>query len=776
MSKFFLMLLSFVVVMQSRAVEISLPRVIVIDKDATDPAREGALVLQKYLQMITGRPFAIVDKSNAPAIFVGESEYTRKAGLTNDSFKSQEYLIKSDNGNLILMGRDQSNAENAKLKGNSFNANKYFQEIGTIYAINDFLEKYCQVRWYMPGAIGEVVPHTSDLRLPDNINIRRVPCTKFRSLFGYSNIPEKLYLWKYDLPNRPDKPFLADDLQLAWGRQLKMGGMPFAANHNQYDYYTRFKDRKDFFANGNPQSGNQLCLANPDVKRQVVQDARDFFDGKYAGCWNIGNFFAVMPADTKVWCECEKCRVFYDSKYDVKSFHNGSKSRYVWSFIADVAKELAKTHPGKYISCCAYWDYRDYPDGVEIPSNVAVMLTKSYYQYADSALCQKEWQEVAKWRKHTKEIYFWDYYLMPTYPAFDRFPPVSPLPVAEDIMRMKKLDITGGMMCQLDEWFWRNVVLDHLRVYVTMKLLDDWNQEPQAIVDEYYRLFYGPAETPMREYWEMLDSLFRKRPIIETSAETDWTVVCPPEKIKKMAELLDKALELAPANSVYAKRVNLIRNGIHDSVICANSKRVLAIMQNLRHANCPWIDKAPKLDGRLSDPAWNKAALLSDFTSVSGEKAYVATKVKLMRDNNNLYVGFECFDMLDYKVVTNCKERDGQIYLDDSVEIFIQPDSDKEYIQLVANAAGVLFDACNKNFKWNSDAQVATAVETGRWTAEFSIPLCKLQALPVKPGTVWRMNFCRNRRNLPGFVSPYMNWSGPSGYHNPQRYGKITLN
>jgi len=53
--------------------------------------------------------------------------------------------------------------------------------------------------------------------------------------------------------------------------------------------------------------------------------------------------------------------------------------------------------------------------------------------------------------------------------------------------------------------------------------------------------------------------------------------------------------------------------------------------------------EAPTIDGDLSDPAWAKAAIIDDFKQRSPtpyEPATERTVVRVMYDENNLYVGF----------------------------------------------------------------------------------------------------------------------------------------
>ena len=53
----------------------------------------------------------------------------------------------------------------------------------------------------------------------------------------------------------------------------------------------------------------------------------------------------------------------------------GRLSNYVWEFVNRVAMEIAKTHPGKLISNCAYGIYTEPPSNIEkLEPNVQVII------------------------------------------------------------------------------------------------------------------------------------------------------------------------------------------------------------------------------------------------------------------------------------------------------------------------------------------------------------------------------------------------------------------
>ncbi|MBI4028304.1 MAG: DUF4838 domain-containing protein [Verrucomicrobia bacterium] len=513
---------------------------IVVGADAVEPAREAAVELQTYLRKITNAELSIVTDDEeivGPKVLVGESRFTRELGLRNTDFGDQEYMVRTSGPNLILMGRDESDQELGKLAVSGGLPKKFFQRIGSIYAVDTFLQKHCGVRWYLPDDIGEVVPSRQTLEF-GSIDLRRRPSTRFRAVAnGWDDIRKTLWAWK-DIPNPVP---LEPEKRLWWARRLKMGGEPFLSCHSFYGYYKRFgATHPEWFAKSEPKADNQLCLSNPEVFKQVVQDARDFFDGKLddpnaAAC---GDVFSVYPMDSGAWCQCEKCRPRYDpSRKMSEAYYNiggpdrdGYASEYVWGFVAAVANEVRKTHPDKYISCGAYWQQVEPPRNVNLPPNVKVILSKFHWKHWEPRSFKTDRDLMNTWLAKLSggdRLYFWDYYCFPEYTTYEALPSIAPHAIAADIQVMKERGVTGGQLCNVDGYM--NLAMEHLRLYTTLQLLDDWDLNVDALLAEYYRLFYGPAEKPMRTFFEKLEAVYsetnpRLKPVIESEPEPKVTI------------------------------------------------------------------------------------------------------------------------------------------------------------------------------------------------------------------------------------------------------------
>ncbi|MCK5805409.1 MAG: DUF4091 domain-containing protein, partial [Lentisphaeria bacterium] len=179
----------------------------------------------------------------------------------------------------------------------------------------------------------------------------------------------------------------------------------------------------------------------------------------------------------------------------------------------------------------------------------------------------------------------------------------------------------------------------------------------------------------------------------------------------------------------------------------------------------------PKLDGRLDEPCWNPARAVTTFVKYTGDAlAREKTKTWIAFDDDNLYVAFECPHPANPKLKLDATRRDGDTWLDDSVEVFLDPGhTHDDYLQFCVNALGHIRDSHRHDPAWNSTATAATHRRNDRWTVEIRIPLADLQ-LGFTTGETWGINLVRNDRVNGETVT----WS-LGGIHDATRFGNVKL-
>jgi hypothetical protein len=184
----------------------------------------------------------------------------------------------------------------------------------------------------------------------------------------------------------------------------------------------------------------------------------------------------------------------------------------------------------------------------------------------------------------------------------------------------------------------------------------------------------------------------------------------------------------------------------------------------------------PVIDGDLSDACWKPAEIQGLWIDVlANRQGPQQPKVRLCYDDDNFYVVFDNPEPNMGKLVAYCGDRDGNVWEDDSNEIFLDPTAGKDpYYQFIVNTRGVMYDGRGQAGEWNSRAKAAVRKTEDAWTLEISIPLSDLGVVGSPAGQTWTANFCRNI--LAGGQSVSEAWADTgSNFHTPEAFGKLKM-
>ncbi len=230
-----------------------------------------------------------------------------------------------------------------------------FDERGSFNAVCGYLRSL-GVRWYMPGEIGEILPQMDSIPLP-KINQTVHPDFPMRILqFRPSVDGREVMMWGFRLGVR--RPY---------GRQAAHGFRDMTDNEhtmtNHPEWFAIYGDQRQ---NRPDIKKNQLCYSNEGLFREAVRFAQTQFDH-----YDMDVVSMMPPDGYTAICQCELC----EDKESPELGPRGTLSNYVWDFVNRVAKEIAKTHPGKKISNCAYGVYTEPPSNInKLEPNVQVII------------------------------------------------------------------------------------------------------------------------------------------------------------------------------------------------------------------------------------------------------------------------------------------------------------------------------------------------------------------------------------------------------------------
>jgi hypothetical protein len=178
------------------------------------------------------------------------------------------------------------------------------------------------------------------------------------------------------------------------------------------------------------------------------------------------------------------------------------------------------------------------------------------------------------------------------------------------------------------------------------------------------------------------------------------------------------------------------------------------------------ISEPIRLDGRLDEPAWQRAERVSNFTQREldfGQPATQRTEVAILFDADALYVGFWGFDAEPSRIRAAQMARDFSWGSDDNFEVVLDPfDDDRNGYLFVTNPNGARGDALvadnggTINDDWDGVWDVRARRTDEGWFAELRIPFSSLR-FPRGEGT-WGVNFERNVRRIREQVT-WQGWS-----------------
>ncbi len=189
---------------------------------------------------------------------------------------------------------------------------------------------------------------------------------------------------------------------------------------------------------------------------------------------------------------------------------------------------------------------------------------------------------------------------------------------------------------------------------------------------------------------------------------------------------------------------------------------------------------APELDGKLTDACWQQAQWQNDFKVMNKPevKARPQTRFKIVHDNSFLYIAAELDEPAMNQLKATIKERDGKVFHDDSLEIFIDANHDRaSYKHFVINSLGTVYDSERRQGghvgtgKWNSPGiKTATSKLDNKWLLEVAIPFVDLGI----SGNIWGINIARERQAGGKLqLSTFVPLNG--GFHEPAKFASLHL-
>ena len=784
MSKFIIIFIVLIFSQSGIAVEIVEDGKAVADIVLSGKAKPGektaAKELQRHIEKMSGARLPIVNtpsKNIKNHIFVGESSFTRKLNITLDDVKDDGFKIVSGKTFLVLAGKEIDNyatyAKWPQNRGRQKRWEKYCEHhwrfppllssrdfsnvcgfhlndgTGTLYAVYYFLEEL-GMRWYMPvPEIGIVYPKL------ENISI------KTSSLKKEPEFSQRIFV---------DTSCGKFTNEFLWYKSMKVG-----TSFNMPIYHSL---------------SGLLLERTSKLKASLPKEYFGKFNGKID--YNIPNLM-----DHKLQEDFIKYLEFVDKEFPTKYTCIGQPdgwmkiddtgrlagwdkitegpygrfSDYYWSFLLKIRKQYMEKHPDRKFTVFAYYRTTNPPKIIKkIPENITVAFCQTSLDWAlePSLGIRKEW--VAKMPNPNNQLLVWEYYIQ--HADRFKFPPIPIIFTKFMTENFKALYKEGtGFLVELG---WNGIKerlkyklglrrpgLMHLMLYLHSRLCWDRNLDIQAVLDEYYKLFFGPAEKEMKEFYEYSEKIWINLKAREIEAIRQQLTK---SDVNKYFEILNRAKKKA-GNSIYGKRIDFIitemadLKRLHDKTNRVGPK--IVVFKSAETA---------QINGNLGKTFWRKRpfsfiALRDMITGGLPEHIETNVSFRWLKDNSGLAVAVECIEPKMNKVRADSKERDSaSIFSDDFVEIRIESQSGLRP-KIVVNPNGVVYDSCiTKDVRdlpeFYTVKDISVKKYYDKWTVELIVDAKSIGgSIPTKKFP-WGVKVCRQR--MAGNVPEYYMLS-PSG-------------
>ena len=281
---------------------------------------------------------------------------------------SQNFPVKAAgklNTGIFVGVKTPSKLVEAEVKGNRLDI--YGNNVN--FAVSDFLERECGVRFLWPGELGTVIPNGKVKKLADGyygyqpqFGIRL--SQSFHYPTRYMPIPDRNDLSKWMVHNK-----IGQELRGGFGHAFARL-VPREKYGKDHPEYFSLVSPANWVGGGKPEQpkrtnmdGNvwQLCTSNNEV-RQIIAE-------KLAANPTT-DIQSISPNDGGGFCECDKCKA---QDYPLqKQFPLTNR---MYDFLADIAARVKKLNPKTKIGLFSYSYFAGVPSRkVQLPDNCYLSL------------------------------------------------------------------------------------------------------------------------------------------------------------------------------------------------------------------------------------------------------------------------------------------------------------------------------------------------------------------------------------------------------------------
>lgn len=725
----------------------------------------AASELQKMLKKCTGVKLPIITAGsqlpkNRTLILVGESELSRKFGISNDDIPSEGFKVEVFSKGVAIIGAQPQHHKEGGLGYNGL--------YSTLFGVYDFLERFAGVRFYYPGADGVITPKATKLIIPP-VKYVDFPRYEKRQMIPWS---------ASGMHPLPDCTINA--LRYRSGGHGKLGanktwnhvpfspcatGCPKALDKKGHPQKWRIPPQMPCY--GNPKTLAILMKSYDDAlhKRGELKEWRTS-KGNIRGFPN-SDILPFSPPDRPIQCSCKYCSKLIDER---APFH-AQASPLMSDFVERLAKAIKLKWPNKTLFYLPYYNYTSAPADLKFPDNVFVQVCLLYGNslYSNPKIHRYTNEWIRSWRKTTgRPVHVYTY---PMWPKVDSpFPYQYPHEI-QKFTRDFRNDVNGAFLCgpgtggngpgsgnpgiKGGVWAYQMPT-----IYCWFRLMWNPDFDVDAALKEMTNLLYGQAAEPMGRImqtlincWEKQDSSKLKKILDfgpyrpgKISKEELYNKIITAKHVKQLRKDLNIACKAVPANSVYRRRIDFFGNTLRLFFLDYKTFKQGLNNQQVPTAVASYIVKKTIIDGQLNEAFWEKTPsyyFVNSYLSHNHNPPN-KTELKLAYNDSGILLGFR----MEEPEITRARTHPQACFKGNSIEIILEYLPKRIYHFILDSQNNIMDNFRGQKPKRRENYTRRKAfIGKDFWSAEIFIPFKTLDAeMNFKPSKAnWKANFIRNR-------------------------------
>ncbi len=490
---------------------------IVVFNNASTSETTAARELQDYLFQISGAHLTITTDidSRYKHIYVGySSKIAALTGKPKPKDDDESFTYCKVGHDLLIWGGRQR---------------------GTMYGVFTFLERELGVHWLTPDCT--IVPKCNRWRLP-KLSHSESPAISYRynNYYTTHNQPN----WSAHVKENMNGPVtnVYGNMEGYLGCHTMGSMVPVSEFYETHPEYFSLREGKRL------SQKEQLCLSNPEVlqlcKERLLQVMRDRPGYR---------IYSLSQNDNNNFCQCEHCTA-------IEKLYGGHSGLILW-FVNQVAEEVSKEFPDKFIGTFAYQYSRKPPKGIKPRENVVIRLCDIECCFAhpfNSECPQNElfMNDLRGWSAIAPHLFIWDYIV-------DYSQYIAPWPnfqvLAPNIRTFRDNKAIGVF----EEAQYQSIggEFEELKSWTVNQLLWNPDQNTDSLVNIFIEGFYGNAAPLIMEYYRLCQSMVKPDLHFGIFIRED-DKIYNDDFLHQAFNILDEAYQKAN-DEVYKQRVERVR-------------------------------------------------------------------------------------------------------------------------------------------------------------------------------------------------------------------------